>query len=107
MAIAVLVTIPEKDAQNLVRNLLEERVCACVNIIKGVESHFWWQGKIDTAQEVLLVIKTKEVLFGKLRTIVEHNHPYDIPEVISFKMDRLNQQYFDWLNKEANASPSA
>jgi len=107
MAIAVLVTIPEKDAQSLAKNLLEERVCACVNIIKGVESHFWWEQKLDTSQEALLIIKTKEALFGKLRTAIENNHPYEVPEVISFNIDRINQKYLDWLNKEANASPSA
>lgn len=65
MVIAVLVTIPAKDAQNLAKMLLTERVCACVNIIEGVKSLFWWDGKIDEAQESLLVIKTKDTLDRK------------------------------------------
>ncbi|MEI8350504.1 MAG: divalent-cation tolerance protein CutA [Candidatus Omnitrophota bacterium] len=105
MAIMVLVTIPEKDAELLAKQLLEERVCACINIVKGVKSLFWWQGKIDQSEEVLLIIKTKDALFNKLKNLVVNNHPYDVPEVISFKIDQVHQEYLDWLNKEANAVP--
>ncbi len=105
MVIAVLVTIPENDAENLAKMLLRERVCACVNIIKGVQSLFWWKGKIDEAQEVILLIKTKETLFAKLKELIKNNHPYEVPEIISFKIDNINKEYFDWLNKEANALP--
>lgn len=104
MIIAVLVTIPEKDAEHLSKMLLEERVCACVNIVKGVKSLFWWQGKIDETQEAILIIKTKDSLFGKLKTLIKNNHPYEVPEVISFKIDQINQEYLDWVNKEANAA---
>jgi periplasmic divalent cation tolerance protein len=105
MAIVVLVTIPEKEAENLAKSLLRERVCACINIIKGVKSLFWWEGKIDEAEEALLVIKTKESLFTKLKTLIKNNHPYSVPEIISFKIDKINKEYLDWLNKEANAFP--
>ncbi|MFA6281645.1 MAG: divalent-cation tolerance protein CutA [Candidatus Omnitrophota bacterium] len=105
MVIAVMVTIPEKDAEGLIKMLLSERVCACVNVIKGVESFFWWEGKIDQAQEVILIIKTKEALFVKLKQLIKNNHPYKVPEIISFKIDSINQEYLDWLNKEANALP--
>jgi periplasmic divalent cation tolerance protein len=105
MAIAVLVTIPEKEAEHLATMLVQERVCACVNIINGAKSIFWWQGKINQAEESLLIIKTKETLFGKLKTLIKNNHPYSVPEIVSFKMDQINQEYLEWLNKEANAAP--
>lgn len=105
MIIAVLVTIPEKEADNLSKMLVQERVCACVSIVKGVKSFFWWQGKIDEAQEAILIIKTKDSLFSKLKTLIKNNHSYSVPEIISFKTDQANQEYFDWVNKEANASP--
>lgn len=104
MAIAVLVTIPEKDAEHLSEMLVRERVCACVNIIKGVKSFFWWQDKLDQAQEAILIIKTKEALFGKLKNLVKNNHPYKVPEIISFKIEQINQEYLEWINKEASAS---
>lgn len=105
MAIAVLVTIPEKDAEHLSKMLVQERVCACVKIVSGVKSIFWWQGKIDQASEVMLVITTKEALYGKLKALIKNNHPYSVPEIVSFKMDQVNPEYLEWLNKEANASP--
>lgn len=105
MVIAVLVTIPEKDAKYLARMLLTERVCACVNIVKGVKSLFWWKDKLDEANESLLIIKTKETLFEKLKTLIKNNHPYEVPEIISFKIDNINQEYLNWLNKEASALP--
>jgi periplasmic divalent cation tolerance protein len=105
MIIVVLVTIPEKDAEHLAKMLVEERVCACVNITSGVKSFFWWEGKVDQAQEAMLVIKTRDALFGKLKTLVKNNHPYQVPEIISLKVDQLNQEYLEWVNKEANASP--
>ncbi|MDP2923347.1 MAG: divalent-cation tolerance protein CutA [Candidatus Omnitrophota bacterium] len=104
MAIVVLVTIPEKEAENLSKMLVQERVCACVNIVKGVKSFFWWEGKIDEAQEAILIIKTKDSLFGKLKTLIKNNHSYSVPEIISFKIDQINQEYLEWLNKEANAT---
>jgi periplasmic divalent cation tolerance protein len=105
MVMAVMVTIPEKDAEDLIKMLLSEKVCACVNVIKGVKSFYWWEGKINEAQEVILIIKTKETLFMKLKELVKNNHPYKVPEIIGFKIDNINQEYLDWLNKEANALP--
>ncbi|MFA5338407.1 MAG: divalent-cation tolerance protein CutA [Candidatus Omnitrophota bacterium] len=105
MVMAVLVTIPEKDAESLAKMLLGERVCACINIVSGVKSLFWWKGKLDEASESLLIIKTKETLLAKLKILIKNNHPYEVPEIISFKIDNINQEYLDWLNKEANALP--
>jgi periplasmic divalent cation tolerance protein len=105
MVVTVMVTIPEKDAPDLAKMLLQERVCACVNIIKGAHSIFWWEGKIEEAEETILLIKTKESLFAKLKTLIMHNHPYEIPEIIAFKINNINQEYLDWLNREANAVP--
>lgn len=105
MAILVLVTIPEEDAEKLAHLLLEERVCACINIINGVNSLFWWENKIDQAKESILFIKTKESLFPKLQTLVRNNHPYTVAEIISFKIDQINPFYLEWLNREANANP--
>jgi len=107
MAIAVLVTIPEKDAEGLAKMLLAKRVCACVNIIAGVKSLFWWKDKLDEARESLLIIKTKETLFESLKTLIKNNHPYEVPEIISFKIDNINQEYLNWLNNEADALPSS
>ena len=107
MAIAVVVTIPEKDAKPLAKNLLEQKVCACVSILNGAKSYFWWEGKIDEADESLLIIKSKESLFPKLQTLIKNNHPYSTPEIISFNVDNISREYLSWLNAEANADPTS
>mgnify|MGYP000279969456 CR=1 FL=1 len=100
MTIAVLVTIPKGKAKRLAKKLLERKVCACVNILKEVESLFWWKEKIDTAKESLLIIKTQTHLFEKLKETIKKYHPYDIPEVIGFKIDNVNKDYLDWIKEE-------
>jgi len=98
----ILVTIPAAKAKVFIRKLLEKKLCACVNLIKGVESFFWWQGKIDTAKEALLVIKTKNSNFSKLEKLIKSIHPYIVPEIIAFKIDKINKKYFSWLIKESS-----
>tara|TARA_B100000315_G_scaffold255384_1_gene298599 strand:+ start:891 stop:1214 length:324 start_codon:yes stop_codon:yes gene_type:complete len=105
MIVVVMVAIPQDKARELATALLNERVCACVNIIDGVESLFWWKGKIDTAKESILLIKTRETLFTKLQMLIKDNHPYEVPEISSIKIDEASKEYKDWLNQEANAQP--
>ena len=65
--IVILVTAKDKkEAGKIARGLLEAKLIACANIVEGVQSLFWWQGKIDSSEEVLLVLKTKKVLFKKV-----------------------------------------
>lgn len=102
MAIAVIVTIPQEKAEELAKTLLEKKVCACVNILNGVQSHFLWKGKLDFAEEAMMVIKTKETLFPKLKAFIKENHPYDVPEIIGFDITHIDEDYQDWMYKEAN-----
>ncbi|UCG35551.1 MAG: divalent-cation tolerance protein CutA [Candidatus Omnitrophota bacterium] len=103
MAMVVLVTIPAKEAKKMANILLEKRVCACVNVIKDIDSYFWWEGKIAQEKESLLVIKTKDSLYGNIKKVVKENHPYDIPEIVGIKIDQINKVYLSWLNVEADA----
>ncbi|MCP4653334.1 MAG: divalent-cation tolerance protein CutA [Candidatus Omnitrophica bacterium] len=103
MAIAVMVTIPADKASELAKKLVQERVCACVNVVNSVKSFFWWNDKIDETDECLLIIKTKDSLFGRVQSMVRENHPYTVPEIISIKIDGINKEYLTWLNKEVDA----
>lgn len=96
----VLVTVPKDKAKDLANILLQQKVCACVNIVGGLESFFWWEGKIDSETESLLIIKTKDSVFSKLEELIKRNHPYSVPEIIGFQIARINKSYLDWLNKE-------
>jgi len=101
-ALVVLVTIPQKSAKSFIRKILKQKLCACINLIKGVESFFWWQGKIDQAKEALLVIKTKEANFPVLKKFIESIHPYRVCEIVALKVDKINQKYLSWLVKESS-----
>ena len=74
----VLVTAPDlKTGRKLARAALAARLVACVNLIPGIESHYWWQGKIEAGAEVLLVMKTTTARLAALEELVVAKHPYD------------------------------
>lgn len=99
MHIVVLVTASSKEEANkIARGLLEEKLAACVNIVSGLESRFWWQGKIDSAKEVLLIIKTRKALFNKLAKKVKSLHSYTVPEIIAFPIISGSKAYLEWIN---------
>ena len=102
----VLVTAPEpKTARALAKAALEARLAACVNLVPKIESFFWWQGKIDTAAEALLLIKTTADKLGELETLILARHPYDTPEFVVLTLSAGNQRYLDWLG--ASVAPAA
>ncbi|MCF7870116.1 MAG: divalent-cation tolerance protein CutA [Candidatus Omnitrophica bacterium] len=98
--IVILITAPNNAAKSIARALLDKRLCACVNIVDSVTSLFLWQNKIDTEKESLLIVKTADSLFERVEKEVLAIHPYDLPEIISFKLNKASKPYQDWLNKE-------
>ena len=99
MHIVVFVTVPSRKSAKVISELLlKKKLAACVNIISGVESYFWWEGKIDRAKELLLVIKTKKGLFTRLVEAVRSEHPYSVPEIISLPIVAGNKKYLEWIN---------
>lgn len=94
----VLVTAPDlKTGRKLARAALAARLVACVNLIPGIESHYWWQGKIATGAEVLLVMKTTTARLAALEELVVAKHPYDTPEFVVVAINRGSQRYLDWV----------
>ncbi len=99
--IVVFVTAPsEKEGEKIAQALLKDRLAACVNIVPGLKSVFRWKGKISTEDEVLLLIKTKDTLFERLKKRVIELHSYDVPEVIALGILAGNEKYLDWVEKE-------
>src|SRR5262249_11893235 len=89
----VLVTGPnQKTARRLARAALNAKLVACANIIPKVESHYWWQGKIEIGAEVLILFKTMERKLPALERLILLNHPYDMPEIIGIRITRGNQR---------------
>ncbi|KAF0928438.1 hypothetical protein E2562_003250 [Oryza meyeriana var. granulata] len=97
-SIVVYVTVPNKEAgKKLAGSIISEKLAACVNIVPGIESVYWWEGKVQTDAEELLIIKTRESLLDALTEHVKANHEYDVPEVIALPIKGGNLKYLEWL----------
>ena len=96
--VLVLVTAPDlKTARTLARAALASRLAACVNLLPGIESHYWWQGKVESSSEVLLLLKTTRPKLAALKQLILARHPYDTPEFVALSLDTGSKRYLDWL----------
>src|SRR5262245_42764398 len=93
----VMVTAPNrKIARKLANAALKAKLAACVNLIPQVESHYWWQEKIESGVEVLMVLKTSPARLRQLEKVIVAAHPYDTPEFISVPVGSVNKRYLAW-----------
>ncbi|MDE2293730.1 MAG: divalent-cation tolerance protein CutA, partial [Elusimicrobia bacterium] len=93
-----LITVPDKAAADkLVDGLVNGKLAACVNVVPGVESTYWWKGKVEKAKELILLAKTRTDLMPEVCEFVRKNHPASIPEIISWPIDRGFELYLDWV----------
>ncbi len=86
-----------QQAYKIANALVLGRLAACVSIIRNVESTFIWKGKIDRSKETLLVIKTKEACFKRLKNQVKKIHSYEVPEIIGIPIIAGSKEYLDWI----------
>ena len=89
-----------EEAHKIAKVLLSQRKAACVNIVSGISSLFWWQDKLDSAQESLLIVKTKASLLNQIVTLVKEIHSYEVPEIVALPIIGGNQDYLEWIDKE-------
>jgi len=94
------VSVPRDEAKKFARDLLENRLAACVNMIPKIESWFWWEDKIEYDEETLLMIKTTRQRFEDLRLWIIEHHPYDLPEIIALPISEGSPDYINWVIKE-------
>ena len=76
---------------------LKAKLAACANIVPAVESHYWWKGKLESSDEVLLIFKTRQQLLPKLERAVREIHPYDTPEFVALPLTTGSRKYLAWL----------
>jgi periplasmic divalent cation tolerance protein len=93
----VLVTAPEEEAAELARAVVEARVAACVNIVAGVRSVYRWEGRVTEETESLLVIKTAAAAVGRLRSLIDERHSYEVPEFLELDVSGGSPGYLGWL----------
>ena len=95
----IMSTCPGKEAKGLADKLLNEKLVACVNIIDGLVSKYWWKGNIETDNESLLIMKTTPFLAGKVIERVRELHSYDVPEIIVCNIEQGNPDYLKWIGE--------
>ena len=100
----VFVTTPNaKTSEKLSKGLVKAKLAACVNRVPGIGSRYWWKGKIETADEELLLIKTTQTKISQLTKWVQKNHPYTMCEVIALPIAAGSKNYLEWISKSVNS----
>jgi periplasmic divalent cation tolerance protein len=95
----ILCTCPDKDsAEQLAHLLVNERLCACVNILPGISSIYWWQGQSSSAQEYLLLIKAHKDHYQAIEISIKAHHPYELPEIIAVSIENGLPEYLHWID---------
>ncbi len=88
------------EAKTVARSLVEARLAACANVIGAVESFYWWQGKLETAREVVIIAKTRGDLVEACVAKVREVHSYDLPCVVAMAITGGNPEFLDWITDE-------
>lgn len=103
-AIQVVTTTAEKkDAETLATAVLEKRLAACVQVSGPIDSRYWWNGRVETAVEWTVTIKTRRDLYARLEKLLLATHPYDQPEIIATPIVEISPGYLKWLSEQVKA----
>ena len=98
--LTLMTTLPDRDsARQLAQKLVGEQLAACVNILPGVESIYFWQGKIEQSDEVLLLIKVPEAGYEAVQQRLKTLHPYQVPELIALPVVKALSEYVQWAHE--------
>jgi periplasmic divalent cation tolerance protein len=98
--IAVFVTAPSREeGENIGRRLVEEKLAACANLVPGIFSVYRWKGAVETAAEVLLILKTERTLLDEVVARVKAMHSYEVPEVVALPLTGGSSDYMKWLEE--------
>ena len=102
-AVFVYTTWPSTvEAEKAGRTLVERRLAACVNILPGMISHYRWEEKVERAEEVVMIIKTRASLADAVSDAVKELHSYDVPAILVMPLESVENTYLGWLLKETD-----
>jgi len=100
-AIQVVTTTATKaDAQAIATAVVARRLAACAQVIGPIRSTYWWQGQIETAEEWLCIMKSRQDLYDELEKAIRQAHPYDVPEILAVPVVQGSQDYLEWMDRE-------
>ena len=100
-AVFVYTTYPSLvEAEKAGRTIVEQRLAACVNILPGMVSHYWWEGKIERGEEAVMIIKTRASLADRVRDAVKAAHPYMTPAILVIPLESVEESYLGWIVAE-------
>jgi periplasmic divalent cation tolerance protein len=104
-AVLVYTTYPSLvEAEKAGRALVEDQLAACVNILPGMVSVYRWEGTIERADEVVMIVKTRASLAEKVRSGVKATHPYDTPAIMVVPIESVDERYFAWILASTQAA---
>ena len=96
LCIVLVAASSRQEARTIAHAVLKAKLAACVNLVPGVESHYWWQGKLDRGAEFLLILKSARRHFPKLAKLVRAHHSYRTPEIIALSVVASDHAYAKW-----------
>lgn len=100
--IAVLTNLPDSgSAFNLARELVQLRLAACVNVLSPATSIYRWEGKVEEATEFPVLIKTAHDNYAVIEAAIRRVHPYELPEIITWTIERGSADYLAWVERES------
>jgi periplasmic divalent cation tolerance protein len=100
-AVFVYTTYPSiVEAEEAGRMLVEQRLCACVNIMPGMVSYYWWNDTIERGEEAVMIVKTRASLSERVSTAIKETHAYSTPALIVIPLESVDQPYLEWLMAE-------
>jgi periplasmic divalent cation tolerance protein len=104
-AVFVYTTYPSiVEAEEAGRALVERRLCACVNILPGMVSYYWWNGALERGEEAVMIIKTRASLAERVSAAVKEMHSYATPAILVLPIESVDQGYFDWIMAETDTT---
>ncbi len=99
-SIVYITTSGVLESRKIARNLLEEKLASCINIIPSIESNYLWKGTIEENSESIIFVKTKSELVGKVIKRVEQLHSYEIPCILEISVNSGSDNYLKWMESE-------
>jgi periplasmic divalent cation tolerance protein len=102
--IIIYCTVPDQQtAETISENLVKEKLAACCNIVSGLKSVYRWEKKIQSADELLLIIKSRSSLYSEIETRIKDLHPYTVPEIIALPLINGSVEYLNWMDENVRS----